>query len=780
MGNAEQPPLTLSSPVPSHDTGRNPLAGDICPDLFHVDVASSVHSLHGDILDRLRAHVSLREGSPLLLLTAPRAGYGKTHLLGRLAAAVTPEAAVVPVMFRAGEELDVKAAIRQALTGLSHAPGRRPGWSRLREACAGIGATLLHGLIQSGQVPCANPDQAMRVLSESPEEVFDTGGTARMIGDWVRKHTEPLRGPMAALAGKRIAARAGTLDVWLEAILGQALDGGATGIGQMIDLTQLADDEGAFIWLALLGLWHPVLLVVDHLDGLAATPNAGLNMASLLLDLARENNVHVLLSVNQDLWQSLFGGHLPSALEDRLTAVQVSLRGLSPHDAEALVKLRLEQAAVPAPKAAEFTSFLDIPRHFLGRPVGTVSARSLLRHAARQWEIFEHSIASPDGAGAAGEAAPVGSSEAEADLLPMMVTAASPAPTPITLPPDPAPFPAPPPIVAPAMPFGDLQAAFAPPPPVPPTQTQPPPPPLPPPLPQAQSQPPPLPEPTAAVVPQEPTAAPRQTGTVMPSADAFEKLRAMLGRLRQSGSPAVPVTTLASPATVAGLSESTAAAEAGAANTTGPYQPAGGTAVVQPVLPERDSFLGRFEALRMQCQAEAEQKPLDFAKLAEVIRLAGRRFPLVRFSEYELPGMTGRYAMCWSLQGAEILFGMASFADISYWRTLAGFAAGRLAEAASQADRVDTTMPKLKLATFKSDREQTAWQALTESEVIPSSLRPYLDPIHLDSGSVASLYAMHQIIKEAETGALQAEPAQVMSVLARELDFFWKRVTRLG
>jgi hypothetical protein len=37
---------------------------------------------------------------------------------------------------------------------------------------------------------------------------------------------------------------------------------------------------------------------------------------------------------------------------------------------------------------------------------------------------------------------------------------------------------------------------------------------------------------------------------------------------------------------------------------------------------------------------------------------------------------------------------------------------------------------------------------------------------------------MQRIIKESESGALQATPAQVMSVLARELDFFWKRVTR--
>lgn len=186
-------------------------------------------------------------------------------------------------------------------------------------------------------------------------------------------------------------------------------------------------------------------------------------------------------------------------------------------------------------------------------------------------------------------------------------------------------------------------------------------------------------------------------------------------------------------------------------------------------------MLGRYEALRLQMAAEAVSLPLDYTKLAELIRLAGRRFPLVRFSEHELPGMTGRYAMCWSLQGMEIVFGLANFADSSYWRTLAGFAAGRLAEL--NANAVDD-VPKFKIATFKTDREQQSWAILQHSTAFPEALRPHVDPIHLDTPGVAALYAMQRIIKESESGALQAAPAQVMSVLARELDFFWKRVTR--
>ena len=193
---------------------------------------------------------------------------------------------------------------------------------------------------------------------------------------------------------------------------------------------------------------------------------------------------------------------------------------------------------------------------------------------------------------------------------------------------------------------------------------------------------------------------------------------------------------------------------------------------------ERDVLLGRYEALRLQMSAEAESLPLDHAKVGELIRLAGRRFPLVRLSEHELPGMTGRQVMLWSLQGLEILFGMASFADAAYWRTLATFAAGKAAETSAAAQALGDAPPKVKLVVFKTDREQQSWSILRMSDAFPAIVEPMLDAIHLDPTSVASLYAMQRIIKESESGVLQATPAQVMSVLARELDFFWKRVTR--
>lgn len=180
----------------------------------------------------------------------------------------------------------------------------------------------------------------------------------------------------------------------------------------------------------------------------------------------------------------------------------------------------------------------------------------------------------------------------------------------------------------------------------------------------------------------------------------------------------------------------------------------------------------------MQHQAEAMAQPLDHGRLADIIRLAGRRFPLVRYSEHELPGLTGRHALYWSLQGVELLFGLAPPGDAAYWRTLSGFAAGRLADLSAQAERESHAPVKLKLLGFKTERDQFAWQGILQSQFFPPSVRPSVDIVHLDVDGLAALYAMQRLVKESESGVLQAEPAQIISTLARELDFFWKRITR--
>jgi hypothetical protein len=797
----------------------NPFLSDVCRTPWQVN--ESVEGLNADLLDQLVDVVGGRSAGPMMLLTAPRAGYGKTHLLGRVAAAASDQAVIVPVAFRSGDPLTLATLSRRGIESLaeSMAAGDSLGWSRLREVSAHVVALLLRRMIESGQLPCANAEQAVETLSRGGQEVFEPAGRAARIGTWITQNRDNLRGPLAMAAAGEIPLRAESLDAWVAALLEQSIQGGLAGVAEMEELTTADNDTGVPAWLRLMSLWRPVVLLVDHLDGFYRNPEAGVRIASMLMELVESHRLNVLLSLNQDVWQATFGHHLPSALEDRLTASQVLLRGLTEADAAELLRLRLEQTDLSPEQRDEFTRFVSVNRHFLGRPIGSVSARAFLRHCARQWEIFQSSPPASGEMPDSPPALPDFSGGVEVDVLPSLekepggeiplmtetlrlaADDAAPVPLPVlfddqtasdvltmaesltepraALPQDENFIdPAPPEILDeplapanangqhPALPAGDENR----------------------------------------LEDWEISTTPTEEKPVAPTTDAFVKLREMLARLRQPGqvatalaaegqnftppapAPAPTNSTVIAPETPFRVPEGGLPMAPPPPSLASPFQVAANTAATTglaqikakaPANPA-DLLQGRFQALRLQLQAEALTQPLDFSRLADLIRLAGRRFPLVRYSEHELPGLTGRFALYWSLQGIEILFGLAPFSDAAYWRTLSGFAAGRVTDLASQAERDGGTATKLKIVGFKTEREQLSWQNLTNSQILPEPIRQITDVVHLDTEGLASLYAMQRIIKESESGVLQAEPAKVIGVLARELDFFWKRITRLA
>ena len=703
----------------------NPFYADVCTTPFEVVEERSVGALNRDVVQRVAAAVedlSGGPGKPLLLLTAPRAGYGKTHLLGRVAAAADAQSVAMPLMFRSDVDISWSGVSLEALETLRQMPGKVENWSRLREICTGVFASLIVRLIRSGRLPCANQEQAMRVLSEDPSALFREGTSAKLIGDWLRKHFGQLRKPLAELA--RQVPGAGQMEGWVDALFAAANHGTPPTLDEVVKLGT-GSREAFLLWLRMVALWRPAVLFVDHLDGFYRMEKSGLRIATMLLDLAGHDGVHVVLSLNQDVWQATFAHHLPSAVEDRLTASQFLLRGLAANEATELVRLRLYEGAVPAGDAAKFEAFLNVGRYFNGRPVGSVSARAFLRHLAQQWEIYQDLLAR----GEDPSASALISSEAESAEEPPS-TQADPLPDVPLFGADDADF-----LRATAASLAEPAPAMV----NTPFSVSTPPPPV-------------LAEPTSPFVMAPPPTPPHGwlNGTPPPApvsqphGNALEKLRDMMDRLRQQSSPSALV---AEP----------------------PTDPTPTSRMMEPT---GDALMGRFEALRMQMAAEAEHHPLDMAKLSELLRLAGKRFPLVKYDEVDLPGLLGKCAPRWTLQDQEILFGVASFTDRHYWRTLGQFVSGRVASTESG------KAPQVKLVAFKSDRETMGWTALLGSDAFPTGLRQMIEALHLDTRSLAALYAMQRMIGEAESGSLNATPSQVMSVLARELDFFWKRVTR--
>jgi hypothetical protein len=852
----------MSNEAPMASGMVNPFAADVCTGPYEVSEKESVTGLNAGVLERLEQAVEEHRGGgcqPLVLLTAPRAGYGKTHLLGRMTAGAEAQWLLVPVAFRLGDEVSRAKVAWRGLEALSRVESGTGGWSKLREACAGLVTGLLRGLIQEGRLPCANSIQALEVLAGSAVDIFEKEGPARLIGEWVRKHAGQLRRPMAEMAVQRTGAfLVEDGERWIAALTAQAAEGGQHGLADLRELGARSD-EGCTVLHKLLGLWRPVVLLVDHVDGFYRDAEAGLRIASLLLDFAEMDGHPVVLSLNQDVWQATFGHHLPSALEDRLTSARLLLSGLEEAEAREMLRLRLVAAGVDGEKSAMFERYLDLGGFFSGRSSGSVSARAFLRHAARQWEVFQadsgaFSDTVSNMAAASGLAG--GAEEGTLGLLPVIQggrddaaqesPAAAGADSPFQLLDEPSIFdPGSNALIqqtegvlhepTPALPQEDperVEASF----------------------PAGSS--------AAGAVEDcaeqcettghEQSEAPDQSGVaeqaakmgahdeetpaplmdedpvVIPPGDgrravaevesghppadgarrvtrvpgSFEKLREMLDRLRQSNglvsseSPAGPAAaplsagkpdeardTEAPPFSLSGLAQ---AAKAAVPQTLG----AGAIAGPQPLVAKsspaagddaapRGALMGRFEALRAGMAAEAAGQPLQAGRLAELVRLAGRRFPLVRPSDHELPGQPGRVVMCWRLRGEEILFTPPGEPGMDFWQAMGVFVAGRMEAAHADSRQSGEPPMRLKVAGFANDRDRGYWDRLLADPRFPDSLREALDVIQLDSHGLASLYAMQKIIEEAESGQFKAAPQQVMSALARELDFFWKRVTRV-
>jgi hypothetical protein len=670
------------------------------------------------------------------------------------------------------------------------ATGGVRGTTSLQTVCAGVLATLLRRLIQTGRIPSTDPAQALRVLAQDPMELFYEGGNARVIGDWFRRHFDQLRRPVAEISNVEGPA---AVEDWLKGFFDYVDDPSPARLSEL--QARMVDDSAAEVarFLRLLTMWRPLVLVADHMDGLYRDPASGVAVARMTLALVSLPGVHVVLSVNQDLWETTFGRQLPSALEDRLKARNVTMRGLTAKDEQDLVVLRLGEAGLGADDVSSFLRFIDLERYFLGRPIGSVSARGLLRHASqlwRHWLLMDDSTSGGAGdfepsqmpaEGFLMEPAPIPvpqvsatppSAETEdtgmlaanlaADAGGRVVSLSGPGAGPLPSMSGPAPN-----LISPAMgnsPSAASSVSAAPFPFTSPIATAPP-----------ASYPSASPGdgPSMALFPlhQAEAAAPSGAAQVAPSpvearlsglseatATTFHKLRQMLANLK-GATGSVPLSEAAYP-----RPESAPPAHHGLNG--GAAQPA-------------TELQARYEHYRHDIAATGRPTRVEFPVINDLVRLAGRRFPVINYDEVELPGLLGRSLPRWSVQGMELVFGLEDFSDSRYWKTVSSFMVGRLAELhASNMEGGQEGAAQMKLVMFKGDAEAAGLATLLREENIPPALSSIVDAIHLDPRSLASLYAMHQIIRETESGAMQADTNAVLSLLANELDFFWKRVLR--
>ena len=314
-----------------------------------------------------------------ILLRAPRAGFGKSHLLAHVQQRLGTTHEFLPLNPLDGSRIDAAGAIEAALRRLTRPLPAGGGLTGLDLLARRLFSVALQPLVSSGEVPCQDREVALTALRQRPVETFDFHHSQAVTAHWTKENFEVLGPRLALELSRRTGSSLNESSFWLASLFRFAVatpeHPGRTG---MIIQSAVAEAgiERYAAFLALLSLIGRVVVVADDLEGMHADPPSALRFASFLASVRQEApRVDLVVSVNDDIWDSAFKPALSGGLQDRLGELEIRLE---PLDEAAMVSL-LETRA-PG-RAGAVRGRLGI--------AGDLYARLVLRKAAEIEDEFD-------------------------------------------------------------------------------------------------------------------------------------------------------------------------------------------------------------------------------------------------------------------------------------------------------------------------------------------------------------------------------------------------------
>lgn len=671
-------------------------------DIF-TEGAPGAGGIHEEVLDALAATARDLENvgsddSPQIqaygrtvLLLAPRAGFGKSHLLSRLSERLREETIFVPLYFE--PELPITwTRLATNFCGLLQVkPSPQDSKLTLLDEIARFffGQLVILGM-QRGLVEADEKQRAMEYVYENFRVLFDENSGELSRAEWFQEAYEPL---IDALSGEMAATFAIDEDAaifWGRTFFdftypkNKSAKAKSNAIRQALgvadeNILEPADEQrfkSHFCDLAqIASASNPLVFAVDHLDGFHGNQEAGMRIAHVLAEIARSApRSMTVLSTNQEVWNSLFATAIPTAIEDRLTWDKRQLEPLALEEAERLIQHRLAVSGVPPHVAPEFLASLNLGQVAANARESTFTPRTLIRYARRMWDRFE---------GQAAEADP----EAAAKTVPF----------PATPPAQPKPQPEP-------------QAPAAP-----------------------------------AVKPLQPPAA--AEGPPATPEETRERLKAVAEAIRQQTAP--PRGDSAPDRLVKTQSIATG---------TDP-------GFIPGTLP------GAFQEYRLK-YLEGDGPDLNPERLYELVHAVGDHFPAVTQEATDPTADAKGKSLIWKAQGREIYLGFAAQSNYRFWQ--------EMITAGQERARQLGPDPKLKLVVFSPKAEPFPMARLFVSKDQAQEVSRLVDRIEMDADLIASLYAAGDLIRDQREQKIPFTSAQIFGFVATELDYFWRRVTRMN
>ena len=328
--------------------------------------------------------VPVEKAGRCLLLRAPRAGHGKTHLLSRVQNRLGNTHEFIPLQAASGYRIDAASVMDDTLRRLVRALPASGGLSVLDLVTRRLFSHALQPLVKSGEVPCQDREGALAALQNKPVETFDFHHPNAVTAHWARENFEVLGPRLSLELSQRSDLPLREVSFWVNALFRfastQLEDPTRARVLSETVFTQTtveSDGDSMERLSALLGLLTSlmrVVLVADDLEGFSADETAALRFAAFLGSLRQSvERLDVILSLNQDIWESAFVPRLSGGLADRLSEVVIELESLKEEEMVALLESRVPGMG------------RDILDKIQLSEAGTHS-RGLIRAAAMTWD----------------------------------------------------------------------------------------------------------------------------------------------------------------------------------------------------------------------------------------------------------------------------------------------------------------------------------------------------------------------------------------------------------
>lgn len=340
-----------------------------------------VDSINKDAFEKM---VSLLAAAPELLgrcilLRAPRAGYGKSHLLSRVQQQLGSTHEFILLQPADGYRVDAAAALNDVLAKITRSLPGGAGLTVLDLLARKIFALGLEPLVRSGEVPCQDRETALTALQNRPTETFDFHHPTAVTAHWARDHFEILGPRLVVEIAQILAAPLREVGFWVDVMFRYSVtpvdQPGRSGMlmAAVADAQAASMNDRLTTLLKMLSHQQRVVLVADELEGMSANEEAALRLAAFVTTLRHgADRVDIVISVNDDVWESAFVPRLSGGLQDRLSEAVVRLEPLTRDQAVALLQSRQADASA---------SCLDA----LVQDGGPLYSRAVLRSAASTW-----------------------------------------------------------------------------------------------------------------------------------------------------------------------------------------------------------------------------------------------------------------------------------------------------------------------------------------------------------------------------------------------------------